>query len=328
MTSSHEHLAPRDPTLAWLLDESQPAVRYHTLTSLLDLPESHPDVSEARSKIPKRGWAADILARQRPDGRWESDQSVYRPKYTASNWMAIVLSDLGMTRDDERIARTAELFFQEWMDERKKNKFDGEVCMVGNTARFMTRFGYQRDPRVKRLFDRLLEDQKSDGGWHCWGSAAGTLDCWEALAAFAVIPEGDRSREIRRAIARGAEFYLERRLFEEGPSRYRPWFRLHYPTHYYYDILVGLDVVTALGFGGDKRLEPALDILRRKGRSGRWPIDRVHPDPPSYAWGRHNLRHETKPFALERAGLPSKWVTLTALTVLRRVANARQESSS
>ena len=168
------------------------------------------------------------------------------------------------------------------MDEGRENIFLDEVCVVGNAARFMTRFGYYDDRRVRRLFDRLLDDQKRDGGWHCWESATGTLDCWEALAAFAAVPESRRTREVRSAVDRGAEFYLERKLFKEGSTRYRPWFRLHYPVHYYYDILVGLDLITALGFGGDRRLKPALDIMNRKLKNGRWSIDRIHPDPPSY----------------------------------------------
>ncbi len=45
-----------------------------------------------------------------------------------------------------------------------------------------------------------------------------------------------------QAIDKGAEFYLERKLFKERP-KYAPWFRFHYPNHYFYDILVGLDVI-------------------------------------------------------------------------------------
>ena len=45
----------------------------------------------------------------------------------------------------------------------------------------------------------------------------------------------------------------------------------------------------------------------------------VHPDPASYAWGKGNLKWEVRPFALEEAGRPSKWITLTALRVLKRV---------
>jgi hypothetical protein len=313
----------KDQTLSWLLEEDQPAVRYHALKDLMGLPEGHPEVRAARSEIPRRGWASDILRRCKPGGYWESSKSLYRPKYTATNWMALVLSDLGLTRDDRRIAKTAELFFGEWMDDKKENIFKDEVCIVGNTARYMTRFGYYDDPRVRRLFDRLLEDQKEDGGWHCWDPAKGTLDCWEALAAFADIPKKNLTRRIKGSIERGAEFYLERKLFQEGGPKYRPWFRLHYPVQYYYDILVGLDVITALGYGGDRRLEPALEILDRKRRNGRWPLERVHPDPPSFAWGQGNRHRRTNPFALEEVGSPSKWLTLTALKVQKRVADAR-----
>jgi hypothetical protein len=314
---------PETRALSWLLEENQPAARYRALTDLVKLAEDHPDVKNTRVEIPKRGWASDILGRQKPGGYWESAKSLYRPKYTATNWMAIVLSDLGLTRDDSRVAKIAELFFREWLDDKKENIFEDEVCIVGNAARFMTRFGYYDDPRVRRLFDRLLDDQKEDGGWHCWDPAKGTLDCWEALAAFAAIPERKLTRRIKRSIERGAEFYLERRLFDEGGPKYRPWFRLHYPVHYYYDILVGLDVVTALGFGGDRRLRPALEILNKKSRDGRWLLEKVHPDPPSYAWGKHNRRQQTNPFALEETGRPSKWITLTALKVKQRVAEAQ-----
>ena len=34
----------------------------------------------------------------------------------------------------------------------------------------------------------------------------------------------------------------------------------------YYDILVGLDILTQLGFGCDRRLRPPLDILMEKRR--------------------------------------------------------------
>jgi hypothetical protein len=237
--------------------------------------------------------------------------------------MAIVLSDLGLTKENRQIRKAAELFFKEWMSSEEPNIFRDEVCIVGNTARMLTRFGYEDDARVRKLFDRLVEDQKEDGGWHCFESSKGTLDCWEALAAFAALPKAKRTRRIKNSIERGAEFYLERKLFDDREPRYRPWFRLHYPTHYYYDVLVGLDLLTKLGYGDDRRLGPALKILKHKRlKDGRWLLDRVHPDPASYAWGKGNLRSRVKPFGLEQVGRPSKWITLTALRVMKRVEPA------
>ena len=307
----------------WLLEKDQPAVRYFTLVDLLERGEGDPEVKDARSKIPKKGWGSAILRLQRPDGRWQSRPrgSLYGPKYTATNWMSLVLSDFGLTKQSAQVRKAAKLFFSEWMDRTSTNIFNDEVCVVGNTARMLTRFGYADDSRVRKLFDRLVEDQKEDGGWHCFKSDSGTLDCWEGLAAYAALPKSKRTRRIKNSIERGAEFYLERRLFDDGQPRYLPWFRFHYPIHYYYDILVGLDVISNLGYADDRRLRPALEILRTKrGSDGTWLLDRVHPD---LGVGAHyRLRRKPHRLALERQGAPSKWITLTALRVLKRVEAA------
>jgi hypothetical protein len=308
----------------WLLEKEQPAVRYFTLTELMGRKPSDPEVKEAYDSIAKKGWARDILGHQNPDGRWESRPkgSLYGPKYTATNWMALILSDLGVTKADPRIKKTASLFFKEWMSKpAPDNIFNDEVCVVGNTARYLTRFGYADDPRVERLFDRLVEDQKEDGGWHCFKSDIGTLDCWEGLAAFAALPKQKRTRSINRSIERGAEFYLERELFEDGEATYAPWLRFHYPNHYYYDILVGMDVLTRLGYAGDRRLKRVLKMLNDKElRGGVWALDRVHPDLSRGA--KYSLRRKAKRFALESEGKPSKWITLKALLVRSRVQQA------
>lgn len=311
----------KKPVLDWLLEENQPSVRYRTHIDLLGHDRNSPEVREAYADISKKGWAYKILRLQRPGGRWKSkpEGSLYGPKYTATNWMALILSDLGLRKENMRVRKAADLFFKEWLAlPSATNIFNDEVCIVGNTARILTRFGYEDDSRVRKLFDRLVEDQKEDGGWHCFNSVIGTLDCWEALAAFAALPKSKRTKKIKNSIERGAEFYLERRLFDDGEKKYAPWFRFHYPNHYYYDVLVGLDVMTRLGYGDDKRLRPALKILNKKRQGdGTWILDKVHPDIDTGA--RYGLRKKVTPFALEEAGEPSKWITLTALRVLKKV---------
>jgi len=305
----------------WLLEEDQPSVRHRALIDLLGHGENDPEVSEAHSEIPKKGWAFDILKLQKPEGHWQSNKSLYQPKYRATNWMALILSDLGLTKENSRIRRAADLFFKQWLAlPSAENIFNDEVCIVGNTARMLTRFGYEDDPRVRKLFDRLVEDQKDDGGWNCFASSRGTLDCWEALAAFAALPKSKRTRKIKNSIDKGAEFYLEKRLIDDGEKKYTPWFRFHYPNHYYYDVLVGLDVITRLGYDRDRRLRAALEILNEKRQNdGTWLLEEVHPD---VAAGAHySLRKKVSPFALEETGLPSKWITLTALRVSKRVGD-------
>src|SRR5438552_19100900 len=125
-----------------------------------------------------------------------------------------------------------------------------------------------------------------------------------------------RTPSIRQSIERGAEFYLERRLFREGPAPYRPWFRLHYPVHYYYDLLVGLDTLTSLGYGEDPRMRPALDRLEAmRNRAGSWKMDALHPDSADAVYEYRG------PFYTLLLGLPGGtcgWITTTELEVLKR----------
>jgi hypothetical protein len=303
----------------WLLEEDQPSIRYYTLVHLLGRRKNDPDVKEAYSDIPKKGWAKKIFSSQKPGGYWEKKDSLYRPKYLATNWQALVLSDLGLTSKDRRIKKVADLFFKQWLSiPSGENVFNDEVCIVGNTARMMTRFGYEDDERVKKLFDRLVEDQKEDGGWHCFPSKKGTLDGWEGLAAFSALPRSKWTRKIKDSVERGTEFYLEKRLFKEGQRKYYPWFKFHYPNHYYYDVLVGLDVITSLGYGKDKRLKEALELLnQKKRRDGRWDMDALHPDVGQGA--KYPSMKGATPLVIERPGQPSKMITLRALRVLNRI---------
>ncbi len=100
--------------LQWLLEEEQPAARYLTLIDLLDRPKTDPEVRETLDAIPERGWAKEILRSQKPEGYWESSKSLYRPKYIATNWRLIVLSDLGLTARDPRVRKPCELFLDQY----------------------------------------------------------------------------------------------------------------------------------------------------------------------------------------------------------------------
>jgi hypothetical protein len=322
----------RDATvIAWLLEKNQPAVQYYALVNLLDRKEDDPEVRQARARIGRVGWAADQLRQQGPKGFWERREPrnvsewvdfLYFPPYLATNWRALILADFGLNSTDPRIQKIADLMFGYKLRLGSPfNFFHEEVCISANTARMMTRFGYGDDRRVRKLYDWLIEDQREDGGWNCSQGTPGTLDAWEALAAFACIPKPKRSPKMARAIEKGVEFYLERKLFEEG-KRYAPWFRFHYPNHYYYDILVGLDIITQLGFSGDRRLGPALDVLRdKRRRDGAWNLDKVHPDiGPGITINPDPKK--IRPLVIEPPGKPSKWITLKALTVLKRTEEA------
>ena len=318
------HVDPR--IRRWLTGtKADPSVRARFWREVEDRPPTDPKVREATRLIGRVGWAADLLGFQAADGHWttpgSSARELYRPKYVVTNWFAIVLADLGMTRADPRIRRTAEMILRRWSGRGGDlSGRTGEICVTGNAVRTLIRFGYLDHPSVQRSIRWILRTQKPDGGWHCFPSRTGTLDGWEGLAAFGEIPEESRDGPIRRSIERGAEFYLKRHLMKEGRDRYPPWFRIHYPNHYYYDLLVGLRVLTRLGYGGDRRLAPAIRwLLSKRLRDGAWPLEDAHPDFDEFAEiAKYKAGGLVFPMTFEPLGQASQWVTVDALSILAR----------
>ncbi len=275
----------------------------------------------------RRGWAASLLEHQLPSGQWASrgtsPRELMRPRFSSTHWVAIILADLGMTRSDPRIRATAEVLLA-WRTKVLRAR-DAEQCIAGHATRTLIRFGYLDHPVVQESIAWLVRAQKHDGGWNCFPSARGTLDGWEALAALAEIPEPDRGERVQRSIERGAEFYLARRLFVEGRGRYAPWYRIHYPNHFFYDGLVGLRTLSRLGYGSDPRMDLAIRWLRgRRRRDGTWALDATHPDWDPREIARYGFRGPQFPVLLEWPGIPSRWATVEALNVLRRIELARR----
>src|SRR5438128_12280122 len=55
------------------------------------------------------------------------------------------------------------------------------------------------------------------------------------------------------------------------------WTQLHFPLFYFYDVLQGLRVVTALGFGRDERTKDARELLLSKRLpAGTWPMEATY----------------------------------------------------
>ena len=313
--------------MKWLTEAEQPAIRYLAMRDLMDAEGS--ELREAWKAIPARGWVEQILRKRLPEGYWIDGEDYFRPKYVSTYWILLALSDFGVTKELPWLAKSAEM----WRDAfaMRDGGFDtpdypdrpaSEQCLTGNTARALTRFGYEDDPKVERAFDWLVKNQKPNGGWHCEGKD-GVIDGWEAMSAFAAYPRQKWTRGMKEAVERGLEFYLKRRLLHEG-ARYDPWYRLHFPYHCFYDVLLGLEFVTALGGGNDPRAGEAIQLLRRRRLGdGRWPMDAIQPDVLNGGKVPRGLRKFVcdgqKPLRFEAPGQPSKIITLRALRVLKNL---------
>lgn len=345
----------RQSPINWLLEKSNPSVRYFALLDILDKPEDDPEVLAAKRSIPESVSVQRILRKQNPEGYWEKPDSPYLPKYRSSYWTIMVLSRLGMDRTNEKVAKACEFIFQFQRDDggfpsesigsasreyeyrcRRGKKlppqkefvssllFESQLsCLTGNMVSALIRIGYANDPRVKKALEWLVRVQNRDGGWLCpyWkahvrdkhGCFMGTI-C--PMEAFSEVPRENLTKEMKETISKGAEFLLAHRLFKADHHNYeivnQAWLRLSFPW-FGYNILRGLDVLTKLGYLKDDRADDAAEIILEKRQNGGvWILE----DSPM---GRMQTN-------IEKKGQPSKWITLIALRVLKRLNSARQNN--
>ena len=83
--------------------------------------------------------------------------------------------------------------------------------------------------------------------------------------------------------------------------------------------------MTSLGYTGDKRLDYAIEVMKKKkGTNGRWNLDGAHPDAEGgiAEWYAKHPKQVPIPFSLEKVGEPSKMITLRAMIVEKRLAEA------
>jgi len=71
--------------------------------------------------------------------------------------MLLILSDLGLTKDNPRIKETIHAWMKRFATEdggfNDISREGAHLCMTGNTARALVKFGYVNHPRVKRNLD-------------------------------------------------------------------------------------------------------------------------------------------------------------------------------
>jgi hypothetical protein len=338
-------------TLDWLLEPAEPSIRFLALKELLEKSASDRRVVQARRGIGRRGWASRLLGLQKERTWWDNPSHCYIPKYDSCVWNLIVLADLGMTRDDDRIQNACEHFFRLHNVEsggfslrpRESQRFGSHVCLTGNMVKTLAAFGYAQDARVRRAVDWLLTQQLTDGGWNCYTSSGAKVSSfkstvtalWGLTQILREATDGDWDASRKRA----CELLLSHRVFRSsanGSPVMLDFTKLHYPIHYHYDILHALRVLTAFGDPRDPRIDDAVALLIKKRRGGVWSLDGAyrgwtHPHSANGDWVERPEEYEVveqgwgggRTLQLEEAGKPSKWVTLQCLTVLKRLGLIR-----
>ena len=334
--------------VGWLLEKSNPSVRYFALRDILDKPEDGDEVVAAKKMIPESPIVMKILHNQNSRGYWEEPSSPYLPKYKSSYWTIMVLGRLGLDRTNEKVANACEFIFgfqhdeggfssdspekasTEYEYQRKKgkalppeNEFVSSLvresqltCLTGNMAAALIRLGYEDDVRVRKALQWLVKVQNKDGGWLCPYWKAHLRDkhgCFMGticpVEAFSEMSPEHLTKDMRETVARAAEFLLVHRLFKAD--------------HHNYGIINKSWLELSYPWFGYNILR-GLDVLTKLGYSDderlRDAVEvLVQKRQSNGSWILENSPEGRMQANIEKKGQPSKWITLIALKALKRL---------
>jgi hypothetical protein len=312
MMNNWKSLLIRDST-DWLLEESNPHVRYFTLRWLLDESERSKEVVNTKQAIARSAPVLKLVERQRPSGGWGADP---RPHHSTRGplmlflWLGAPVCDAIKKALDFRIDGC--LLENGAYGMTIKGSTVLLPCHGAELLRQMLRYGYADDPRCRRLLDWLISVQRDDGVWPCVSKTKPYPCMWataDVLRAFRDLPAGWITPQVAVSRDLAVELFLNSDLCRYGKSKPDPdWFRFGFPLHYTSDILEVLELVAPFVNPDDDRIQEALGIvLRKQDTRGRWACEKHL---RAAKWIEQYL-------LLEKIGEPSKWVTLHAMWMLK-----------
>jgi hypothetical protein len=320
-------------TVDWLLEKEDPGVRY---LALRDLCHDREGALKERKRAHTEGPISIILEKNKTGGYWVAPGIGYTPKYYSSVWSLIHLAELGGSVEaDRRIGQACDYLLGQALTATGQFTLTGAPsgtvdCLQGNLCWALESLGCE-DDHLHDAYRWMARSVTGEGiaplkeknaavryfaskcgpGFACgynnkqpcaWGAV-------KVMRAFSVIPKQKRSPEMKRAIEQGVKF-----LFNIDPatadypggfsSKPNPnWWKFGFPVFYITDILQILEVLTALGYGKDRRSQNAVKLVEEKRTAeGRWLLEY---DYAGKTWVNYGAKKK-----------PNKWVTLRALRAL------------
>ena len=345
MTENWKKQLKSDPT-DWLLEESDPGVRYLALRDIVEADEK--EITQARQKAHREGPIATILENMNPEGWWVHPGAVYHPKCTGTSWSILALAQMGGSIEDERIATACSYLLDNALAKGGQFSGNGDAyktfnCFQGNMLTSLMDLGCG-DERIDKAFEwtartvtgeglpievtreGLDKTDGSSGRLYPFSTLNGPLfSCrrlkhcaWagaKIMLALSRIPEEKRSRLVKQAIEAGVDYFFTGDPAtaefpgETAPKPDRRWWKFTSPVTGM-DLLQVAEALTALSYSKDPRLVNTLDLIRNKqDENGRWLREK------NYGYW-HKWWIDYGPY-----NKPNKWVTLRAMRVLKQAGD-------
>jgi hypothetical protein len=301
--------------LNWLLESSNPSVRYRTLTELLDHSSDDADVLEIKGQIPDSKTALKILSQINDNGEWPWTGSYDSPELGIS-----YLGELGLDRTLTTVNKAINVFLSKQNEDggfinsytlrgnAGNPESNDQSCYYTLTIRGLIKLGYKNDESVKKAVAFTLSKSRWDGGYLCTKSYVkpNTKSCIRGsknvLLLFAELPQLWNTKGCKGLV----DYFLDRKIFykrEDHSQFVRGYPQTYFPFHYRSGVLEPLYALSKMGYGNHAALKDAWKFLdEKKDEYGKFILDWTMPKCSFNPGKRKNA---------------NKWVTLYAFLAMK-----------
>jgi len=298
-------------TINWLM-EGDPSIQFQTARDLLD--KSSKELAILQNQIQHEGWGERFLSLQEESGKWGGN--LYSPKWISTHYTLMTLMRLGLPEHNQQARKGCKILLDKgFYSDGGINHFaslqHSETCVTAMTLSLLCYFNL-KDDRVDSLYEFLLKQQMSDGGWNCESFNGATHSSFHTtistLEAFRLyeLNRASNITKIETARKKAHEFLLCHHLFRSDKTSKvvdQRMTRFSFPPRWKYDVMRALDYFQEIDAPHDPRFCDGITLLKNKEKNGKWPLQQKHA----------GLMY----FEMEEVGKPSRINTLRALRILK-----------
>jgi len=297
----------------WLLENNNPAIKYRTLTEILDEdPQEHKDTY---NEIWEQKSISNMMKKQDENGLWESEKKYYG-NFVSLRYLT-AFAEHGIQKD-ERIDRFVDWTVKNLQTNEKAGGLPG--CASPLVLRALVMLGYHDREDVLELIKKFASSQFFDGGYMCkrlLDRKPERKSCYKAaIDGLLLFAESKRKNILLPESEKLLDYFKNRNVFyssdktkkfDEGRFGWR-FIDNFFPVE---PMRMGLPlIISALsisGAGNDPSMSESWEMLeQKKNENGKFHLDGTL---------------TKQPCSFGKVGKENKWITFYAMLAEKHRVN-------
>lgn len=281
-----------DKLLSWLLEDETPEIKYRTMTELLNIPKSEPEVKKVYENLVNSDAVRIAMDKFKVNKKWEDFNAF------------CTLAEFGLTREDVPIDDYVERIIED-------TNFN-MMCGKGLLLRNLVALGYYEHTRVQNEIPSSFSIIRNDGSFRCLSKTKKTNDsnlpdmgCYRQTTTYLLLAAELKKKGIMLSqFVPLTNFYMDYNVIFR-PDRINDFIiqemaGMFYPLD---PVKIGLQMImyglSIMGAANHPNCKKTWELLEsKKDSEGRYILEKSFSKPY---------------FKIGKMGKPNKWVTLYVL---------------